>query len=163
MDVNIKYVQKITSPHPFALISTQKADGSTNLMAVSWWTYVSNNPTTIVVSVSKKSFTNKLICQNKEFGLNIVNESMKKSAFKCGTRSGDKINKPELFNIDLLEPSVISTKLVSENKVALECKLVGIHDSSDHSIFVAEVVASHCNPERNHLYSFDGYRRLDTV
>jgi len=66
-------------------VSTKKPNGKTNLMALSWWTFVSNNPATIAVSINKKAFSHELIYMNKEFGLNIVDESLKISAFLCGT------------------------------------------------------------------------------
>lgn len=160
---NIGYIQKLTSPNPFALISTKKADGTTNLMALSWWTYVSNHPATIAVCISRKGYSNQLIRENKEFGLNIVDESIKESSFLCGTCSGRDENKPEKFNIALVEPTEISTKLVEAHKVAMECQLLNIFDVFDHSIFVAEVVACQCNPNVKHLYTVDGYRDLDTV
>ncbi len=61
MAVNIGAVQKLTSPNPFALVSVSKPDGTTNLMALSWWTYVSNHPATIAVCLSKKGYTGELI------------------------------------------------------------------------------------------------------
>ena len=34
--------QRLTAPCPFGLVSTVKEDGSTNLMAVSWWCFLSS-------------------------------------------------------------------------------------------------------------------------
>ena len=160
---NISYAQKLTSPNPFALVSTKKPDGSTNLMALSWWTYASNHPATIAIFISKKGYSHDLILENKEFGLNIVDESLKEAAFLCGTCSGRNVNKPEQFKIALIEPVEIRTKLVEAHKVAFECKLVGSAEAADHKIFIGEVMAFHNNPERKHLYAIDGYSRLDTV
>lgn len=163
MDVDLRKIQMYTSPNPFALVSTSKKDKSTNLMAISWWTYVSNKPATVAVCISKKSFTNEMILENKEFGLNIVDESLQESAFLCGTCSGRDVNKPEKFNISLIPSQEISVSLVEAHKVALECSLVETIDVSDHSIFIGRVVACQCNPERKHLYAMDGYRSLDVV
>ena len=158
---NINFIQKLTSPNPFALVSTRKPDGTTNLMALSWWTYVSNHPATLTVSISMKAYTNSLIRENKEFGLNVVDASLQQSAFACGTCSGRDENKPVKFGISLVEPKEIEAKIVEAHKVALECRLVNIVDTADHSIFIGKILACHTNPERNQLYAVDGYNALD--
>lgn len=155
--------QRLTSPNPFALISTKMPDGATNLMALSWWTYASNHPPTLAICISKRGYSHQLIENTGEFGLNIVEEKLKESAFLCGTCSGRSVNKPEKFEIALIESVKIKTKLVKDHKVAFECHLVGKTDAADHSIFIAEVVACHTNPEKKHLYAFDGYKYLGTV
>jgi flavin reductase (DIM6/NTAB) family NADH-FMN oxidoreductase RutF len=160
---NFSFAQELTSPNPFALVSTRKPDDTTNLMALSWWTYASNHPPTIAVCISKKGYSNELIITNQEFCLNIVDVSLRESAFLCGTCSGRSENKPEKFDIALVDPLEIQTRLVKEHKVAFECRLVGTTDTADHSIFVAEVVACHLDPEKTQLYALDGYRSLGTV
>ena len=163
MAVNIGTVQKLTSPNQFALVSSRKPDGTTNLMALSWWTYVSNHPATIAVCLSKKGYTGELIRENREFGLSVVDESLKEAAFACGTCSGRTENKPEKLGIALMEPAVIATRLVKAHKVALECALTDIVEVADHCIYIAEVVEAHCDPDKKQLYAVNGYAGLDTV
>jgi flavin reductase (DIM6/NTAB) family NADH-FMN oxidoreductase RutF len=163
MAVNIGQIQKLTSPNPFALVSTCKEDGTTNLMALSWWTYVSNRPATIAVCLSSKGFSGELIRANGEFGLSVVDESLKEAAFLCGTCSGRTENKPEKFGIALMEPLVIQTKLVAAHRVALECRLVNAVEASDHVMYIAEVAEAHSAPERRQLYAMGGYSALDTI
>ena len=52
--MTIGQAQKLTSPNPFALLSVRKNDGTTNVMAVSWWNYASNHPATVTVCLSSK-------------------------------------------------------------------------------------------------------------
>ncbi len=163
MTVNIGSVQRLTSPNPFALVSANKPDGTTNLMALSWWTYVSNKPATIAVCLSKKGYTGELIQKSREFGLSVVDESLKEAAFACGTCSGRTENKPEKFGIKLMEPAVIATRLVRAHRAALECRLTDVLEVADHCIYVAEVVETHCDPDKKQLFAMNGYARLDTV
>jgi len=163
MQIDFNYAQKLTSPNPFALISARMPNGQTNLMAISWWTYTSNHPPSIAICLSKKSYTNELIKNNQEFGLNIVDEELAESAFLCGTCSGRNEDKPAKFDISLVEPLEIETMLVKEHKVAFECRVVEIIEVNDHDLFIAQVVASRGNPEKRHLYALDGYRFLGTV
>lgn len=163
MAVNIGKMQKLTSPNPFALLSTRKEDGNTNLMAISWWTYASNHPATIAVCLSKRGFSSELIAANGEFGLSIVDESLKESAFLCGTCSGRTVNKAEEFNIPLMDSQIISAKLVKAHRVAIECRVVNTIEVSDHMMFIAEVVETHFAEEKRQLFAFNGYGTLDTI
>ena len=163
MEFNIGAIQKLTSPNPFALISTTKEDGSTNLMALSWWTYASNRPATVAVCLSKKGLSGGLIHENGEFGLNIVDETLAQAAFGCGTCSGRTANKAEQFGIELMEPDTIKTRLVSAHKVAMECRLVSEIEVADHIMYIAEVVSAHVKPEAKAVFAFEGYGRLASI
>ena len=93
--------QRLTTPAPFGLVSTKKEDGSTNLMAVSWWCFLSNHPPMLGVCLSKKGLSGSLIEKNGEFTLNIPGESIKEAALNCGRCSGRTVNKPVEFGIEL--------------------------------------------------------------
>jgi len=155
--------QRLTTPAPFGLVSTKKEDGSTNLMAVSWWTYLSNHPPMLGVCLSKKGLSGSLIEKNGEFALNIVGEKLKEAALNCGRCSGRTVNKAEQFGIALEDADVVDTKIVSDSRVVFECKLVSCNEASDHVMYMAEIVAAHGNPDVKQLFAFDGYGRLDTV
>lgn len=163
MQIDFKQAQKYSSPNPFALVSAKAPHGNTNLMAISWWTYVSNNPPALSICLSKKCFTNELIRTHREFGLNLVDEVLVESAFLCGTCSGRDEDKPVKFGISLEEALEIKTKIVKEHRVAFECRVIEITEVNDHDLFIAQVIACHGNPEKNHLYAFDGYRYLAAV
>ena len=80
--MTIGQAQKLTSPNPFALLSVRKNDGTTNVMAVSWWNYASNHPATVTVCLSSKGYSGQCIRESGAFGLNIVGEPLKEAAIK---------------------------------------------------------------------------------
>ena len=49
--INLPKASALTSPNPVTLVCTQKPDGSTNLATVSWWTYLSFNPSMIAYAI----------------------------------------------------------------------------------------------------------------
>lgn len=163
MAVNIGAVQKLTSPNPFALVSTLRPDGGANLMALSWWTFVSNHPPMVAVALSKKGWSGELIAENGEFGLNIVDESLAKAAFSCGTCSGRAVDKPTEFGVELCPPEAIKTPLVKESKISMECRLISTTEASDHNLFLAEVVAVRMNEDAKQLYAWEGYKELRPI
>lgn len=162
-DISVGKAQQLTSPNPFALLSTVKEDGSINLMAVSWWTYLSNRPPMLGVALSQKGLSGSLIETGKEFGLSIVGENLKEAALGCGSCSGKSVNKVNAFHIPLEDASMIAPKLAAGSRVAFECKLTDKLTVSDHIFYVAEIVACHGDPEISQLFAWDGYSRLDTL
>ena len=162
-ELNIAQAQRLTAPAPFALLSTLKEDGGVNLMAVSWWTYLSNHPPMLGVCLSKKGLSGSLITANGEFGLSIVGEALKDAALRCGTCSGRSIDKPTEFGIALSPASILRTPLVTESRVCFECRLVSQAEASDHVLYIAEIAAVCGDETCPQLFAFDGYARLGTV
>lgn len=162
-DITVGQAQRLTAPSPFALLSALKEDGSTNLMAVSWWTYLSNHPATIGACLSKKGLSGSLIQANKEFALSIVGGELKEKALRCGSCSGRSVDKAAEFGIELEDCAVITPKCVSGSRVVFECRLVDIREVSDHVLYIAEVVACRGDEAVPQLFAYDGYSRLDCV
>ena len=129
-------------------------------MALSWWTYCSNNPPTVAACLSKRGYSGKLIKESGEFALCLPDETLEKSAFLCGTCSGRDTEKAERFGIELIDAEAIRPKLVARSKVALECSVTQTLEAGDHDLFVAEVVAVHGTPDAKHLLSENGYAAL---
>ena len=162
-NILIGQAQKLTSPAPFGLLTTRKPDGGTNVMAVSWWTYLSNRPAMLGVCLSKKGLSGSLIEENGEFGLSIVGETIKDAAFRCGTCSGRTVDKAAEFGIPLIGASVISTPLVADSRVAFECRLKNQVEAGDHVFYLAEIIAVHGDESIRQLFAWDGYARLDIL
>ena len=160
IDISVSTAQVLTSPNPFALISTKKDDGTTNLMALSWWTYVSNDPAMIAISLSNRGYSGQCIKHNGEFGLSIVGENIRDAAFKCGSCSGRDIDKANEFGIPLFDADLISPKLVSGSRLCFECRISQMLIVSDHTFYVGEVAKIHADPDIPGLYAMNGYSEL---
>lgn len=162
-EISIGQAQKLTAPAPFGLLATTLDDGTTNLMAVSWWTYLSNHPPMIGVCLSKKGISGAQIEKNGEFVLNIVGEGIRDAALQCGRCSGRDKNKAEEFGIALMDSLQVAPKSVCESKVIFECRLVSAAEASDHVMYMGEVVAIRADESARHLFAWDGYARLDVI
>ena len=159
-DITIQDAQMYTSPNPFALVSSCDDIGRTNLMAISWWTYASNSPATVVICISSKGYTHSLIDEGREFALNIPNENLSDSAAKCGTCTGSDVNKAKTFGIELVPASRIRPMLVKESKVQMECRTVIRIAVGDHFLYVADVLCIHGDENAKVLKSMNGYGYL---
>ena len=161
--ISISQAQKLTSPNPFGLVCSSDSGGNTNLMALSWWTYCSNNPGTIAVCLSKKGYSGILIRENKQFALCVVDASIAEPAFKCGTCSGRTVNKASDFGIELVKASVIAPSVVKKSRVVFECNVTEIVSVADHDMFIGEVAAITGDDSAQALYALQGYGRLAPV
>ena len=162
-EITLGQAQRLTAPAPFALLSARREDGSDNLMAVSWWTYLSNHPPMLGVCLSKKGLSGSLIRKNGVFTLSVVGEELRSAALACGRCSGRDHDKAAEFDIPLEAASVIPASLVSGSRVSFECRLVSTAEAGDHTFYLAEILTCHGDAGVRHLFAWDGYGRLDTV
>ena len=161
--ITIAQAQKLTSPNPFALITSIDAGGRPNVMALSWWTYVSNHPTTVAICLSQKGYTGSLIAETGEFGLNIVGHALQEAAFQFGCHSGRNMDKAMEYSIPLTPSTHIAPPLVKGSRVAMECRLIQTLPVQDHTLFIAEVVGIYGDAATPGLYAMNGYGKLGTV
>ena len=161
--MTVAEAQTLTSHAPFALLSSKKEDGKTNLMAVSWWTFLSNRPPMLGVCLSRKGLSGSLIEKNGEFALNLVGPDCQESAFRCGCCSGRSVDKAEEYHIPLEDAQEIRAQIVSGSRAVFECRLVSTAEAGDHTFYIAEIVAAQGDGSVEQLYAFDGYRRLGTL
>ncbi|MCI5902852.1 MAG: flavin reductase family protein [Blautia sp.] len=162
MAAEIGKFEKISSPNPFALITSKKEDGTTNIMALSWWTYCANKPVpTIAICLSSRGFSGQLIQKTGEFGLSLPDESIAQAAMMCGRCSGRDVNKPEEFGIELMDSVTMETKLIAKSQAAMECKVVQVLPVQDHLMFIAQVQETHFRDAYRHVSSVDGYAKLE--
>ncbi|MBR3422936.1 MAG: flavin reductase family protein [Clostridia bacterium] len=158
--VTINDAQKITSPNPFTLVATRGNDGKVNVMALSWWTYVSNHPATVVICTSDRGYTGGVIKETGEFTLSMPDESLREQAFLCGTCSGRDRDKAAEFGIEFEDSETVSVPRVKGSALALECRLKDSVTLGDHTMYIAEVTAVFADRERNPVFAAEGYRKL---
>ncbi len=162
-DLTIGQAQRMTAPAPFALLTSIDKDGKTNIMAVSWWTYLSNHPAKIGACLSNKGYSGGNIRESGEFALCIVDKTLKEAALGCGKCSGRSTDKAAELGIALTDAKTIAPKVVAASKVVFECKLSGMTAVGDHTFFIADVAAVYGDESKKQLYAYDGYGRLGTA
>ena len=159
--IALRDAQKLSAPNPFALVVTADQEGKPNLMALSWWTYVANNPPIIAACLSNRGYSGELIAQSGEFSLCLPDETLKEAAFLCGTCSGREVDKAGKFGIELTPSAVIRPMLVKRSCAAMECRLESAVPAGDHTIYIARVEAAYAGESKKHLMAVDGYARLE--
>lgn len=161
-DVNPGLAQKLSSPNPFALVTSW--DGSrTNVMALSWWTYCSNHPLTVAVCIGSRSYSGDCIAENGEFCLCLPGEGLEKAALAAGTCSGRDRDKAAELGIALTPSVRVAPAYVGNSSLVLECRVKETLSLGDHRMFIAEAVAMHTREGVKNLMAVNGYGGLSTV
>lgn len=99
--MTIGQAQKLTSPNPFALLSVRKNDGTTNVMAVSWWNYAPTIPPPSLSAWSSKGIFRPVHPRKRRFRLNIGGEPLNGGTIKAGCCSGRDMDKAAAIGIPL--------------------------------------------------------------
>ena len=162
-ELSFAQAQRLAAPAPFALLTTAALDGRVNVMAVSWWTFLSNRPPMLGVCLSKKGYSGTILRETGEFALNIVGGGQKNAALRCGQCSGKTVDKLKELSIPLEQARTIRPGIVAGSRAVFECRLVESMDVSDHVFYAAEVLACSGDPDIRQLFAWDGYSRLDTL
>ena len=162
-DLTPAEAQRLVSPAPFALLTSLRDDGKTNVMAVSWWCPLSSRPPMLGVCLSQKGLSGSLIEKRGEFALNLVGAALKDSALRCGCCSGRSTDKAAAYGIPLEDGSQIGAQIVSGSRAVFECRLEGSAPAGDHTFYIARIVAAHGDAGVDQLFAFDGYKRLELL
>jgi flavin reductase (DIM6/NTAB) family NADH-FMN oxidoreductase RutF len=99
----------------------------------------------VYVSIRPSRFSNEIIRNTKEFVINLPNEKLVKTVDFCGTKSGRDIDKFESCNLTKRQSNKIKSPYIEECPINLECKVIDIQKYPSHDMFIAEVVATHCD------------------
>jgi len=144
----------LASPYSLALVVSLDPSRMANVMALSWWCYLSAKPRLLGIAVAPERYTHTCIKHSKEFTLCFPGKEIALAAWKCGQLSGRSANKFEELGLKSLPAAEIKAPLIKGSIAAFECRLVNQYTTGDHAFFVGEIVASHGdanNPE--HLYT----------
>ena len=154
---------ELGSPYPYTLVVTMDKQGRPNVMGLSWWTFTSLQPPLIAISVGHNRYTHECLEGRKEFVLCFPAKEQAKAAWLCGIKSGRKTDKFAAAGLTTAPSKVVKPPIIKGSTVAYECKVVGILECGDHTLYNGEVVAIHGNPElTEHLYTIH-YRKIISI
>ncbi len=154
---------ELASPFPYVLAVTLDKRDRPNIIGLSWWMFTSWDPLMIAISVGHKRYSHECLEHHKEFVLCFPSEGQEKDAWFCGTKSGRDVDKFQKTSFKPVNSKVVKPPIIEGVTVAYECRVVDQVDTGDHTIYIADVVAIHGNPEKaKHLYSIH-YRKLLSI
>lgn len=117
-----------------------------NIITLAMCHVFSIKPPYLGVGISPKRFSHGLLKATKDFAINIPDRKMLKAVQICGSKSGRNVDKFTASGLTREKASKISSPLIAECPVNIECVKVNEVDAGDHTWFVGEVVAAKKDP-----------------
>lgn len=113
-----------------------------NIITLALCHVFSFKPPLVGIGVAPKRFSYGLLRKSKDFAVNIPTRGQLQAVKVCGAKSGRRVDKFEAAKLTKEKASRISSPLVSECPVNLECVKVDEIETGDHTWFIGEVVAA---------------------
>ncbi|TKJ40132.1 flavin reductase [candidate division LCP-89 bacterium B3_LCP] len=134
-------------PAPVILIGCGTVDNP-NIITCSWFGTVCSEPPMVSVSIRQSRHSFPLVKETGEFTANIPRVSDLEKVEFCGYKSGRSVNKfKELKLTPLSCPPLDSAPMIEECSLILACKVKHEIPLGSHNMFIAEVVAVHCEED----------------
>ncbi len=124
---------------PVGLITVGKGKEA-NIITAALIHVFSFDPPLIGIGISPKRHSHGLLVKEDEFVVNIPGKDILKQTLGCGTVSGSKVNKFELYELEKLDSQVVETPSIGQCKVNFECRKTQFFTTGDHDWFIGEIV-----------------------
>ena len=130
-------------PLPAVMVSVADKEGNSNIITVAWAGTVCTNPPMVSISVRPERYSYHMIDETGEFVINLTTEKLAYATDYCGVRSGKDVDKFKDLHLTPEKAEYVSSPLIAESPVNIECKVVKKETPGSHHIFLAEVKAVH--------------------
>ncbi len=127
-------------PIPAVLVTVGTMKKS-NIFTVAWTGTINTNPAMAYISVRKERFSYDIIKKNKEFVINLTNESLVFETDYCGVKSGKNVDKFKELGLTKQKCNYVKCPMINESPISIECKVIEEKDLGSHTMFLAKVLA----------------------
>lgn len=135
-------------PVPVVLVSCRDiSKNNTNIITLAWCGVVCSKPPMLGVSIRPSRHTHKLIKETGDFVVNIPSVKILKEADMCGIRSGRDTDKFKAAYFTEERSAKISSPMISQCPVNIECVLKHTIKLGAHDLFIGEVVSVHADDD----------------
>lgn len=151
MQISVPFREASSAKYPelVHIVLVQGEDGTCNAMTASWVMYTSIEPPMMAVSIGFERFSHELLKSAGEFVIAFPSEAMEAETRLFGSESGRDMFKIEHSGAETLPASIVQGLLLSDAVANFECRVTGLLETGDHTIFAGEVVASHVNSRKS--------------
>lgn len=143
--VNLK-AGALLSPLPAVMVTLGDMEKS-NIITIGWCGILSTNPPRAYISVRPSRHSYKILCEKKEFVINLTTENLAKATDYAGIYTGAKVDKFEKLGLTRVESSEVLAPSIAESPLSIECRVFDIIESGTHHIFMADIVSVSCRED----------------
>jgi len=151
----VKRPSTVLYPVPAVLV-TCGAGAQANIITLAWVGTICSDPPAVGIAIRPGRHSHGLISQAGEFVVNIPTADLVAQVDYCGQVSGRDVDKWAACDFTPEPGSVVTTPLIAQCPVNLECELARIIPLGAHDLFVGEIVAVHVDEAMS-----DGRGRID--
>lgn len=132
-------------PFPLVLVSCVDEAGKPNIITIGASSVCSEQPPTVGIAIGVWQYSLGLINATQDFGVNIPTAEQLWQSDYCGSASGRSMNKFEAAGFTPQPAALITSPLIQECPVSMECKLIHTAHLGHHDWLIGEIVAVHAD------------------
>jgi flavin reductase (DIM6/NTAB) family NADH-FMN oxidoreductase RutF len=135
-------------PVPVVLVSClDKNTKRANIVTVAWCGVVCSKPPLLSISIRPSRLSHRLITETGDFAVNIPTASLASKVDMCGVKSGRDTDKFKSCGFTAVAGSMISSPLIEECPVNIECALKDTLRLGTHDMFIGSVLCIHADKD----------------
>jgi len=127
-------------PVPAAMVSCGSNPNEYNIISIAWTGTINSIPPMCYVSIRKERHSHHIIKKNMSFVINYPTKDLVRAVDFCGRRSGRDYDKFKEMNLTPVASENVSSPVIKESPINIECKVTEIKELGSHDMFLAEVV-----------------------
>lgn len=139
--------QKIMFPCPVTLVVTGNFEKA-NIVTVAWISLLTSEPPTLGISVGSNGFSGTEIKNNGNFSVNIASADIAIESDFCGITSGKDIDKFEKSGLTKMASKRISSPIIKECPLNLECELIDVNTVGKTNHFIGRILETHIDTNK---------------
>lgn len=126
-------------PQPAYVIGAFRDDGEPNFTLITWITFCSVSPPTVMFASRGEKMTPTLVVKTRAFSANLVTTGMVQMADYFGNTSGYQTSKCADTGVAWSRGSVLDVPVLDDSPWVFECALVNTVHQSGSRVFFGEV------------------------
>jgi flavin reductase (DIM6/NTAB) family NADH-FMN oxidoreductase RutF len=130
-------------PVPAVMVSIADGPKKADIITLAWVGTVCSAPPMVGIAVRPSRYSYELLQHTHDFVVNIPRASQVESVDYCGQVSGRDVDKFKECGFHALPASRVSSPLIEECPVNLECVTRHRLSLGAHDLFIGEIVAAH--------------------
>ncbi|MEM3445594.1 MAG: flavin reductase family protein [Thermoplasmata archaeon] len=146
MEINLGEAYRLFPAFPVALVTCGTPE-HTNIITIGMCHIFSFSPPLIGIGVAPKRYSYKLLKEHGEFVVNLPTRNLADAVMKCGSTSGNNVEKFSYAGLTKIPSKKVSTPSIKECPLRFECITRQEFTTGDHTWFVGEIV--HCEAEEH--------------
>ena len=132
------------APLPAVMATVGDMENS-NIITVAWTGILSSDPARTYISVRPSRHSHKLLCETKEFVINLTTEALAYATDYAGIYTGAKVDKFEKLGLTKVKSAEVSAPTIKESPLSLECRVFDVLHFGTHDVFMADIVNVSCD------------------